>query len=146
MLIAVTDGLKGMSEALAAIYPAITLRTCIVHLLRHSLDLATCGQVIPFCFPPCDPARDLPDQRKGFGSFTVCRVIQMDYVGREQQPSVFLVQPPWNLSVLCGHPQKPPCTLCLCGNPKKRPSALCLCGSIPSWLRGKKLTGCASVR
>ena len=38
ILIAVTDGLKGMSEALGAIYPATTLQTCIVHLLRHSLD------------------------------------------------------------------------------------------------------------
>jgi transposase-like protein len=40
ILIAVTDGLKGMSEALAAVYPATTLQTCIVHLLRHSLDYA----------------------------------------------------------------------------------------------------------
>src|SRR5260221_12244770 len=40
MLIAVTDGVKGMSEALAAVYPATTLQTCIVHLLRHSLDFA----------------------------------------------------------------------------------------------------------
>lgn len=38
ILIAVTDGLKGMSEALAAVFPATTLQTCIVHLLRHSLD------------------------------------------------------------------------------------------------------------
>src|SRR5215210_6203424 len=40
ILIAVTDGLKGMSEALAAVYPATTLQTCIVHLLRNSLDFA----------------------------------------------------------------------------------------------------------
>jgi putative transposase len=38
ILIAVTDGLKGMSEALAAVFPATTLQTCIVHLLRRSLD------------------------------------------------------------------------------------------------------------
>ena len=38
ILIAVTDGLKGMSEALAAVLPATTLQTCIVHLLRHRLD------------------------------------------------------------------------------------------------------------
>ena len=38
ILIAVTDGLKGMSEALAAVFPATTLQTCLVHLLRHSLD------------------------------------------------------------------------------------------------------------
>jgi putative transposase len=41
ILIAVTDGLKGMSDALAAVYPATTLQTCIVHLLRNSLDFAT---------------------------------------------------------------------------------------------------------
>jgi len=40
ILIAVTDGLKGMSEALAAVYPATPLQTCIVHLIRHSLDFA----------------------------------------------------------------------------------------------------------
>lgn len=41
VLIAVTDGLKGMPEALAAVYPATTLQTCIVHLIRNSLAHAT---------------------------------------------------------------------------------------------------------
>ena len=41
ILIAVTDGLKGMPEALAATYPATTLQTCIVHLIRNSLDYAS---------------------------------------------------------------------------------------------------------
>jgi transposase-like protein len=40
ILIAVTDGLKGMSEALAAVYPQTTLQTCIVHLIRHSMAFA----------------------------------------------------------------------------------------------------------
>ena len=40
ILIAVTDGLKGMPEALEAIYPATTLQTCLVHLIRNSLELA----------------------------------------------------------------------------------------------------------
>jgi putative transposase len=40
ILIAVTDGLKGMAEALGAVYPATTLQTCIVHLIRNSLDYA----------------------------------------------------------------------------------------------------------
>jgi transposase-like protein len=40
ILIAVTDGLKGMSEALAAVFPETTLQTCIVHLIRQSLDCA----------------------------------------------------------------------------------------------------------
>ncbi len=41
ILIAVTDGLKGMGEALGAVYPATTLQTCIVHLIRNSLDYAS---------------------------------------------------------------------------------------------------------
>jgi putative transposase len=41
ILIAVTDGLKGMAEALTAVYPATTLQTCIVHLIRNSLDYAS---------------------------------------------------------------------------------------------------------
>jgi transposase-like protein len=41
ILIAVTDGLKGMSEALGTVFPATTLQTCIVHLIRNSLDYAS---------------------------------------------------------------------------------------------------------
>jgi putative transposase len=44
ILIAVTDGLRGMEEALAAVFPATTLQTCIVHLLRQSLDFANWKQ------------------------------------------------------------------------------------------------------
>jgi putative transposase len=40
ILIAVTDGLKGMPEALGAVFPATTLQTCVVHLIRNSLDYA----------------------------------------------------------------------------------------------------------
>ena len=47
ILIAVTDGLKGMSEARAAVYPATTLQTCIVHLLRNSLEFANWKQRKP---------------------------------------------------------------------------------------------------
>lgn len=41
ILIAVTDGLKGMPEALEAVFPATTLQTCIVHLIRNSLAYAS---------------------------------------------------------------------------------------------------------
>ena len=41
ILIAVTDGLKGIPEALGAVYPATTLQTCIVHLIRNSLEFAS---------------------------------------------------------------------------------------------------------
>jgi transposase-like protein len=41
ILIAVTDGLKGIGEALGAVFPATTLQTCIVHLISNSLDYAS---------------------------------------------------------------------------------------------------------
>ena len=41
ILIAVTDGLKGMPQSLAAVFPRTTLQTCIVHLIRNSLDFAS---------------------------------------------------------------------------------------------------------
>jgi putative transposase len=37
ILIACVDGLKGFPEAIEAIFPATTVQTCIVHLIRHSL-------------------------------------------------------------------------------------------------------------
>jgi transposase-like protein len=41
ILIAVTDGLAGMGEALEVVYPETTLQTCIVHLIRNSLSYAS---------------------------------------------------------------------------------------------------------
>jgi transposase-like protein len=41
ILIAVTDGLKGMPDALEAAYPRTTPQTCIVHLIRQSLEFAS---------------------------------------------------------------------------------------------------------
>jgi len=41
ILIAVVDGLKGFPEAIGAIFPATTIQTCIVHLIRNSLDFAS---------------------------------------------------------------------------------------------------------
>ena len=41
ILIAMTDDLKGMPEALQAVFSATTLQTCIVHLIRSSLDFAS---------------------------------------------------------------------------------------------------------
>lgn len=40
ILIAVVDGLKGLSEAINTVYPKTTVQTCIVHLIRTSLDYA----------------------------------------------------------------------------------------------------------
>jgi putative transposase len=41
LLIAVVDGLKGFPEAIRAVFPEATVQTCIVHLLRHSLDFVS---------------------------------------------------------------------------------------------------------
>ena len=41
ILIAVVDGLKGFPEAINAAFPETTVQTCIVHLLRQSLDFVS---------------------------------------------------------------------------------------------------------
>jgi len=41
ILIAVVDGLKGFPEAILAVFPQATVQTCIVHLLRLSLDFVS---------------------------------------------------------------------------------------------------------
>jgi putative transposase len=41
ILIAVVDGLKGLAEAIEVVFPATTVQTCIVHLIRNSLDYAS---------------------------------------------------------------------------------------------------------
>jgi len=38
VLIAVVDGLKGLAEAIGTVFPQTTVQTCIVHLIRNSLD------------------------------------------------------------------------------------------------------------
>jgi putative transposase len=40
-LIVVCDGLKGLPEAIAAIWPQTIVQTCIVHLLRNSFKYAS---------------------------------------------------------------------------------------------------------
>ena len=40
ILIAVVDGLKGLAEAIHMVYPRTTIQTCVVHLIRNSLDYA----------------------------------------------------------------------------------------------------------
>lgn len=41
LLLAVVDGLKGFPEAITAVFPEATVQSCIVHLLRHSLDFVS---------------------------------------------------------------------------------------------------------
>jgi putative transposase len=40
ILIAVVDGLKGFPDAINAVFPEAQIQTCIVHLLRNSMDYA----------------------------------------------------------------------------------------------------------
>jgi putative transposase len=37
----VVDGLKGLAEAIGTAYPRTTVQTCIVHLMRNSLEYAS---------------------------------------------------------------------------------------------------------
>jgi putative transposase len=41
VLIAVVDGLKGFPDAITAVFPQAMVQTCVVHLLRHSLDFVS---------------------------------------------------------------------------------------------------------
>ena len=41
ILIAVVDGLKGFPEAITAVFPDTEVQTCIVHLIRNSIQLAS---------------------------------------------------------------------------------------------------------
>jgi putative transposase len=41
VLIVVTDGLKGFPEAITAVFPQAMIQTCIVHLIRNSLDFVS---------------------------------------------------------------------------------------------------------
>jgi transposase-like protein len=41
ILIAVVDGLRGLAEAIEVAFPATTVQTCIVHLIRNSLEYAS---------------------------------------------------------------------------------------------------------
>jgi putative transposase len=41
VLIAIANGLKGFPEAITAVFPPATVRTCIVHRRRHSLDFVS---------------------------------------------------------------------------------------------------------
>jgi transposase-like protein len=41
ILVAVVDGLKGLADAINTVCPKTTVQTCIVHLIRNSLDYAS---------------------------------------------------------------------------------------------------------
>jgi putative transposase len=41
VLLAVVDGLKGFPDAISAVFPQTIVQTCIVHLIRNSMDFAS---------------------------------------------------------------------------------------------------------
>ena len=41
LLVAVVDGLKGFPEAITSVFPDCVVQTCIVHLIRYSLQFAS---------------------------------------------------------------------------------------------------------
>ena len=58
ILIAVVDGLKGVPEAITAVFPDTLVQTCIVHLIRRSTQLASWKDRKPLtqALKPIDPA------------------------------------------------------------------------------------------
>lgn len=49
ILISVVDGLKGFPEAITAVFPHTIVQTCIVHLIRHSLEFVSYKDRKPSC-------------------------------------------------------------------------------------------------
>ena len=41
LLVAVMDGLKGFPEAITSVFPDCVVQTCLVHLIRYSLQFAS---------------------------------------------------------------------------------------------------------
>lgn len=67
ILIAVVDGLKGFPDAVNAVFPETTVQTCIVHLLRNSLDSfggKTIHWIVFFSASPWKDRRDLAREMK----------------------------------------------------------------------------------
>ena len=60
ILIAVVDGLKGFPEAITAVFPDAVVQTCIVHLIRYSMQFASWKErkIIAAALKPIYQARD----------------------------------------------------------------------------------------
>ena len=41
IILAIVDGLKGLPDAITAVFPEALVQTCIVHLLRNSMDFVS---------------------------------------------------------------------------------------------------------
>jgi putative transposase len=71
VLIAVVDGLKGFPEAITAVFPDAQVQTCIVHLLRHSLDFVsdTDRKAVAAALKDLDRATDAEAARAALDAF-----------------------------------------------------------------------------
>ena len=60
ILIVVVDGLKGFPEAITAVFPDTVVQTCIVHLIRYSMQFASWKErkIIAAALKPIYQARD----------------------------------------------------------------------------------------
>jgi len=58
ILIAVVDGLKGIPEAITTVFPDTVVQTCIVHLIRYSMQFASWKErkIIVAALKPVYPA------------------------------------------------------------------------------------------
>lgn len=62
ILIAIVDGLKGFPEAITAVFPQTVVQTCIVHLIRYSMQFASwkerkaIGAALKPIYQAADPA------------------------------------------------------------------------------------------
>ena len=73
ILLAVVDGLKGFPEAITAVFPEATVQTCIVHLLRGSLDFVSYKdrKVVAGALKGIYRAVDAPAAEAALGAFEV---------------------------------------------------------------------------
>ena len=71
VLIAVVDGLKGFPEAILAVFPDATVQTCIVHLLRNSLDFVSYKdrKTVAAALKAIYRAKDADDGEKALSDF-----------------------------------------------------------------------------
>ena len=73
ILIAVVDGLKGFPEAINAVFPDTVVQTCIVHLIRHSMEFASGKTARPSpanCGPSIAPRTPKPARRRSTRSMS----------------------------------------------------------------------------
>jgi transposase-like protein len=71
ILIAVVDGLKGFPEAITAVFPDTVVQTCIVHLIRYSMQFASWKErkIIAAALKPIYQARDAQAAEQELQSF-----------------------------------------------------------------------------